>query len=353
MGCLMSNIIGLDVGTMNIVSQTKTENGKNIQIKKIRNMFLPLEKNIVEYADIQKSDIEYLSLSDDDKYVIVIGEDQYKLSNIFNKQVKRTMKKGIIQQDEISQMDILMLMVSRVQPKIDNTVINKCVYSIPQEPIDVEDAPSVLYHEQVFSKILKTLGYNAESLNESMQIIFSECKQENYSGIAISFGQGLTNICCQYKGTPTLQFSIHRGGDWIDYNQQKSVGQLESRVTFIKENRLDLINLKEGKNKQENRIKEQIQFFYNNMISYTLDKIIEKFNKDSENLFIDDEIPIIVSGGTSTPNGFLELFKSIFGEYNNFPYTISEIRTQKDQLNQVQEGCMLYQNWKDKKGDGK
>jgi len=34
------------------------------------------------------------------------------------------------------------------------------------------------------------------------------------------------------------------------------VGQLESRVTFIKENRLDLINLKEGKNKQENRIKE-------------------------------------------------------------------------------------------------
>jgi len=63
------------------------------------------------------------------------------------------------------------------------------------------------------------------------------------------------------------------------------------------------------------------------MISYTLDKIIEKFNKDSENLFIDDEIPIIVSGGTSTPNGFLELFKSIFGEYNNFPYTISEIRT--------------------------
>lgn len=337
-------IYGVDIGTMNIVSQCNFED-KKIQLKKIRNTFLPLNYDVVEFSDLQNQEIEYLRLEDDSHTVVVIGEDQYKLSNIFNKQLKRTMKKGIIQQDEINQIDVLTLMISKLVVK-STTKDGKIIFSIPQEPIDIQDQPSVLYHEQVFKKIFTILGYNQESLNESMQIIFAECKSNNYSGIQISFGQGLTNICCQYKGTPTMQFSIQRGGDWIDNNQQKSLGVLQSRVTFIKEKSLDLKSVQDTKNKQDKRIKEQLIFFYKNLISYSLDKIIEKFKQGQENLSIDDVIPIIISGGTSLPNGFIDIFKEIFNEYNNFPYTISEIKQQKDPLNQVQEGCLLYQNWK-------
>lgn len=340
------SIYGVDIGTMNIVSQTKIEDSK-IQLKKIRNTFLPLDYNILEFSELQNQKIEYVSL-DDNKTVVVLGEDQYKLSNILNKPIKRTMKQGIIQQDEISQIDILTLMINKVVPKEPG----KAIFSIPQEPIDRIDQPSVLYHEQVFKKIFTSLGYVSEQLNESMQIIFSECKSDNYTGIQISFGQGLTNICCAYKGTPTLQFSIQRGGDWIDYNQSKSIGVLQSRVTQVKEKDLNLNTYMATQNKSDRRIKEQLQFFYKNLITYQLQKIVEKFNLNSENLIIEDEMKIIISGGTSLAGGFIDIFKDIFDEVSDFPYNVSEIKYQKDPLTQVQEGCLLYQLWKEKSKKG-
>ncbi len=308
-------------------------------------MFLPVEKRSMQFSEIQGQDIEYVKIGDVEDDIYVIGEDQYRLSNVFNKEVRRTMKRGIIQQDEIDQADIMTMMLSKVAGK---TKGGKCIYSIPSEPIDEPDTAPVLYHEQVISRMFKTLGYKQESLNESMQIIFAECKKDGYSGIQISFGSGLTNVCCQYKGTPTLQFSIYRGGDWIDHNQQKSIGLLQSRVTYVKENSFSLLDLK-SKNKQEHRIKEQLGFFYRSLIEYTLEKIVDKFNEDSENLSIDAKIPIVVSGGTSKPDGFLDVFKDTFEDFHNFPYEVSEIRQQTDPMNQVQEGCMLYAEWKNSK----
>jgi acyl-CoA synthetase (AMP-forming)/AMP-acid ligase II len=63
------------------------------------------------------------------------------------------------------------------------------------------------------------------------------------------------------------------------------------------------------------------------LIQYTIEKIIEKISLDQENLSIDSPIPIVISGGTSLPNGFLETFKRLFEENgSDFPYEISEIR---------------------------
>lgn len=349
---MQENIVGVDIGTMNIVSQFKVDS-KSISINKIRNMFLLLDYNVIEFSDLQEQQIEYVKLDDVNNKVVVLGEDQYKLANIFNMEVRRTMKRGIIQQNEIDQLDVIAIMMKKLLPNnIDSKQDKgKCVYSIPSNPIDQVDVPDTFYHEQIFKKVFNTIGYDQESLNEQMQLIFSNCKAENYSGIQISFGQGLTNICCAYKGTPTIQFSIYRGGDWIDHNQQKSIGQLESRVTFVKEKSFDLLELKQA-SKQEKRIKEQLQFFYENLIQYTIGKIIEKISLDQENLSIDSPIPIVISGGTSLPNGFLETFKRLFEENgSDFPYEISEIRRQKDPLNDVQEGCLLYQMWKAKKGE--
>lgn len=336
-------VIGVDIGTGNLVSAAKNKN--KIDILSIRNMFLPISADIINSSEISNTKLDYVEFKDDDgdvESVFILGEDAYKFGNIFGKEVRRTMSRGVISTQEIDAIDVITLMVE----KLTGTLKDKdgyCVYSIPAESID-DKMPPVLYHERVFNKIFKTLGYESKSLNEGMAVIFSECKDTNFSGIGISFGAGLVNVACSYKGTPVLTFSLTRSGDWIDKSVGDSLGIIPNRITSIKENNLDLMNPSFG-NKKERRIREALSYYYSNLIEYVLRNIVEKFNENSDGLHIDEEIPIIVSGGTSKPEGFLELFQEVFDNVRDFPYTISEIKLAKDQLNSVAIGCLEYAMW--------
>ncbi|MFN6992216.1 MAG: hypothetical protein ACK4MM_05795, partial [Fervidobacterium sp.] len=121
-------------------------------------------------------------------------------------------------------------------------------------------------------------------------------KDSSYTGITFSFGAGLTNVCCAYKGQTAISFSISRGGDWIDENVSSSLGVVQSRVTFVKERDLDLLQPSKGKRK-ESRIREALAFYYDELIRYVLNIFIKKFEESSDGLNIDEEIPIVVSGG--------------------------------------------------------
>ena len=68
-----------------------------------------------------------------------------------------------------------------------------------------------------------------------------------------------------------------------------------------------------------------------------------------ENIDIDEAIPIVVSGGTSCPSGFLGLFKEVFKERSDFPYEISEVRQTDNPLGAVATGALIYAVWSQKK----
>jgi hypothetical protein len=346
------NIIGCDIGTMFCVC-AKQLNDDKMKIKSMRNMFLPVTDNMISTSEIANTQIDYVEAKDEDDEqgsLYIIGEDSYRFANIFNQKVRRPMSKGVISADEIDALDVLTLMLEKL---IGGRVKNGyCVYSIPAESIDI-DTPPVLYHEKVFNMIFSKLGYTSEPLNEAMAIIFSECQKENLSGIAISFGAGLTNIACSYKGAPTLTFAVSRAGDWIDECSATSLGIVPNRITSIKEKEdFDLMN-PFCKNKKERRVRNAISFYYKALIEYVLKVIITKFNEDADGLQINEKIPIIVSGGTSKPQGFLELFKEVFDTFSDFPYEISEIRHAKDPLSAVAEGSLLYALWNQKRKDKK
>jgi len=214
-----------------------------------------------------------------------------------------------------------------------------CSYSIPAQAIDGER--SVTFHENVFARILHSIGINHKAINEAMAIIYSECAAESFSGIGISFGAGMSNVAVSYKGIEALTFSTARGGDWIDNYVAKDLNMVPNRVTNIKERYMQLdgtVNL--GKNKKKNkRILEALFYYHRALIDYTIKKIIKEFDEKVD-IEVDEAIPIIVSGGTSMPEGFIRLFKDVISGYN-LPFEVSAIRRAKNPLTAVANGLLI------------
>lgn len=342
----MRDVVGYDLGTMFCVSAKQKDSGK-AEVKTLRNMFLEIEPDQISSMEMSDTDLDYVEQYDDGEVekIYVISEDAYRFSSIFGKDPKRPMSKGIISPSEIYAVDVMTLMAEKLIGRSKNGL---CVYSIPAQPVN-EEAPNVEYHQRVFTNILESLGYKAIPLNEALAIIYSECSKSSYSGISLSFGCGMVNVCVAYKGASILNFSINRGGDWIDKNVSESLNVLTTRVTNTKEKKLDLKSIK-SKNKMEKRVLEALTYYYSSMIEYVLKVFYDEFVKSSDNMYIDEEIPIIISGGTSKPNGFVDMFKDIFeANYKDFPYDISGIRAASDPLNAVAKGCLVYGINKEKK----
>jgi hypothetical protein len=322
------NRYGLDIGTMNIVMATT--DGDEITTSSLRNLFLELDDSTINMRNIEN--ISHVVV--DDK-VYILSEDAYTFANMFNLQVSRPMAKGMISPSEIDAIDVLGTMVKTLigtAPSGDGV----CCFSVPANPIDLDQ--NIIFHENVFSRIISQLGYEAVSLNEAIAIIYAECEDTDFTGLGISFGAGMTNIGVSFKSVPILNFSVARGGDWIDENAAISTGNVSSRVTLIKEREDFVINNFSIGPKKERRVREAIGHYYNNLIQYTTKNILNQLSK--LDVTFPTKIPVIVSGGTSKAKGFLEQVKVILSEYE-FPFEISEIRHASNPLTAVAEGCLI------------
>ena len=320
--------IGFDVGTGTL--QAARSDSDNVNI--MRNVFLELNKDEISISDL--TDISYIE--NEDGNIFIIGNDAFRLSNIFSREVQRPMERGLVSSKEINSIDVVAIMIKELIGDVKNQDVY-LTYSIPAEAIDEER--SVTYHEKVFGRIFSALGVNYTSLNEGMAVIYSECEKEKFSGVGISFGAGLANLCMAYKGIETIKFSTSRSGDWIDKNTADSLNMVKNRVTAIKEKYLDLEKgFESEQNKKNRRVLESLTYYYNSMIEYTIKQIIKEFNEKVE-VELDEAVPIVISGGTSLPNGFLELFKTIISRYE-IPFEVSEIRRAKNPLTAVATGLL-------------
>jgi actin-like ATPase involved in cell morphogenesis len=339
--------VGFDVGTGNLVVACQIDD--KVQINSMRNAFISVDPQHVKASQMAETDLSYIELLDENgqtESLCILSEDAFKFSNIFGSELRRPMKKGVISQSDVDSPEIIARMIKSLA---GDTKDGKCIYSIPAQAIDDDSMAPVSYHTKLFKKIFKSLGYDAEPLNEAKAIIFSECSNSNFSGIGISFGCGMTNFNLSYKGVTVAEFSLAMGGDWIDEASSKASASVVSRVTNIKEQYLDLTKTSFAEfNKNERRILETLAFYYEDFLEQIIEHMINQFKEISDDLNANDEIPIIISGGTSLPNGFDTKFKEIFNNYK-FPYKISEIRRAADPLNAVAKGCLIYAYWLENK----
>ena len=317
---------GLDVGTMNVVAARKSSSG--VETRRVRDAFLELP---VESKKMLKlSNVSYVERADE---LLILGDAAMDTANIFGREARRPLSAGLVSSSDVDAMEILGLLIKNVlgEPKVPN---EHCYFSVPAAPVD-KPGQDVIYHRGVLEKIVRECGYTPTAGNEAMAIVYAETAKENFSGIGISFGSGMTNIALAVNTIEGLSFSVGRGGDWIDGGAAKSIGSTASRICAIKEKGVDL-------NAPQGREQEALTFYYKNLIEYSIDQIALQFASVQGKFTLPKPVPIVVSGGTSKAGGFLELFKSVFEKKRKrFPIEVSEIRASVDPLNAVANGLLI------------
>ncbi len=317
---------GLDVGTANLVSAVSEPTG-DVAIQIQRNAFIDIEADDYTKNMLTRLNVQYVVVNGK---MVVVGDPAFELANIFNRSTRRPMKDGMISPDEADAMPIEKMLLHQLlgDPKAEGEI---CYYSVPAEPIDAD--MNVIYHQGVFSGLLKGLGYTPKPLVEGHAVVFAELAEDDFTGIGISCGGGMFNICVSYKSIPALSFSTTRGGDWIDRNVAKVLGISTSRATSIKE-KVD--NLQNPRSREE----EAVEIYYRNLISYTLENIKTRFESSEGMPQFPGAISIVTAGGTSMVPGFIDIFKDEFKSVN-FPIEVKEIRLADDPLYSVSKGCLV------------
>jgi hypothetical protein len=315
--------VGLDIGTMYVVSARQTPDG--VATKLVRDTFLDLEPSAKR--SLKMSKVDYV---EKEGSLVVIGDSALTMANLFKREARRPLSRGIISAGEIDAQEILSLLTYQV---LEDPIVEgeHCFFSVPASPID-EPSQDIIYHTEVFRKIIGEHGYTAHPTNEAMAIIFSQCAEENFSGLSVSFGAGMCNIALAYQANEAMVFSVARGGDWIDACSAKAVGKTASQMCSIKEKGIDLGN-------PDGREQEAIVFYVKALINYCLENIEAQFKlRDVE---LPESIPFIVSGGTSMAQGFLNTFQSEFDKVKEFPISISEVRSADEPLKAVAKGLLV------------
>ena len=97
------------------------------------------------------------------------------------------------------------------------------------------DADIVLYlktppDEATLRQMFSDMKYPVQVINEGLALVYSELEDTNYTGIGISCGGGLCNVCLAYLSVPVLSFSIAKAGDFIDASAAAVTGERANRI---------------------------------------------------------------------------------------------------------------------------
>jgi len=316
---------GLDVGTMNILSAQ--QDGNDTVFVQQRNSFVEIEYS--DMAEQMLSRSEVLHIRKDDK-VYVVGDDALNFANIFNKETRRPMSQGILSSSEKSAIPMMKLIIEQVvgEPDYPN---EKLYFSTPADPIDSD--LSTLYHQKTIESFLNDIGYDAEPINEGMAVIYSELADKNFTGLGISFGAGMTNVCLAYYAVPVMKFSVARGGDWIDEQAARATGTPVDKVTSIKEDDFEL-----DFTTDVGGVEGALSIYYENLLDYVIDRVVDEVDEEDVEEGLD--IPVVVTGGTSSPNGFEALFREHLSDAN-IPFSISGVSHASEPLYSVARGGLV------------
>jgi hypothetical protein len=315
--------VGLDIGTMNIVSARMDNDA--IQTKRIRDAFLDLPKMAKKVLKMSGA-----SFVERDHEIFLLGDNALDMANVFGKEVRRPLSQGLVSPSETDSLEVLGFLIKEVLGEAEDG--ETCFFSVPAPPID-NKSKDIIYHRGIFTRIVSDLGYNAHASNEAMAIIFSEAVKENFSALSFSFGSGMTNVALAFNGIEGMTFSIERGGDWIDHGAAQSIGAKRARICAIKEAGVDLLDPK-------NREEEALTFYYKALINYVLSWVGSEFKAKQLDRVLTKKVPIILSGGTSTAINFETLFREEF-DSRNMGIKISDIRSASDPLNSVAKGLLV------------
>lgn len=318
--------IGLDIGTSRIVAAQKA--GHGFQFESQLNAFVNLPFSRITENSLLRERIPYKT---EGAQILVHGNSSERFADLFNGEIRRPMLRGFLNSFEAESArvirDISRLVIGAAPQKGQ-----KLCFSVPAPPLGSEE--SLTYHEATLKQMFSELGYAASSINEGLAVIYSELESSNYTGIGISCGGGLCNVCFAYLSVPVISFSIPKAGDFIDSSAANILSERANRVRMVKEESFYL------NGNFASKLHQVLTVYYEDMIRSLVGALKDAFANTRSVPKLDRPIPLVLSGGTAVPQGFRERFEKILRE-SDFPVELSEIRLAEDPLTATAKGALI------------
>lgn len=328
---------GLDVGTSFIVlAQDAQADSAQVEYKDFRDAFYVIKPSTpVATKMIEKGLAGRVFVKDADGSFLILGKDAIEKAIERNDSAKRPMHRGVVSVKEKDARRVLAFILQEVAGQAAEPG-EALVFCIPAQPVDQDDEDfDVGYHEDVVKGILAECGYAARAINEAEAICYSELENDEYTGVALSCGAGMVNVCVMLNGEPTVMFSTTKSGDWVDRMTAVATGEPDSVVQAEKEHGDFTIG-----QPNDNQVLAAVSSYYERLIDYTTKQLASAMNGHKLLPKFKHPLPVVIAGGTSQAKGFVELFQQKLGE-NGFPLQIAEVRHAKDPLHAVARGCLI------------
>ncbi len=190
---------GLDCGTSYYIAATPKS------MKKQRNVFLTVDGDANQVKRmLKRQNIPFVEKSGK---VHIVGQHAFNYAQIFSTtELRRPMASGLLNPQERDALPVLNAIVGELIGKGRKKKGKEevCVYCIPAKPID--QTREVSYHEDVLKQIIEGYGYKVKVVEESIALAYEGLVDNDLTGIAISMGAGMCNICVMYQGMSSLSF---------------------------------------------------------------------------------------------------------------------------------------------------
>ncbi len=320
-----NSALGLDVGTSRICLAQRT--GEEFQYETQLNAFVNIPFSKMTEGVLKKEKVPHTVSGAE---IVVHGNESDRFADLLNVETRRTMSRGVLNPAEPDSLSMIRKIVeSLLDPSKDR---QKLCFTVPAAPLGAEE--NLTYHEATIRQILVELGYEVKSINEGLAVVYSELESSNYTGIGVSCGGGLCNVCLAYLSVPVLSFSIPKAGDYIDSNTATVTGERANRVRIAKEESFHLNGFFADK------MQQVLGVYYDEMIQSVVNGMKQAFSNSRSLPKSGRNLPIILSGGTALPEGFRDRFEKIFREAE-LPITATEIRMAGDPLHTSAKGALV------------
>jgi hypothetical protein len=320
-----SSAIGLDIGTSRIVVAKQWE--QEFQYQTQLNAFVNIPYAKMTESVLRKENVPHVIAGDQ---IIVHGNESESLADLLQVEMRRPMDKGFLNPQEQDNLSRLSHIIETVCGRSRERQL--VYFSVPAAPIGEED--NLTYHEKTLNQVLDTLGYQAKSITEGLAVVYAELADSNYTGIGISCGGGLCNVCLAYLSVPIFSFSIPKAGDFIDASSAAVTGERATRIRISKEASFRF------NGHMDDKVHQALAVYYDDMIGTLMDAMKDQLSKSRGMPKLTRQIPIVLSGGSALPAGFCDRFEGILRE-SKLPISISEVRLAESPLHSTAKGALI------------
>ncbi|MBZ5612085.1 MAG: hypothetical protein LAP38_27825 [Acidobacteriia bacterium] len=321
-----ASAIGLDVGTSRIAAAWRED--KDVLVETQLNAFVTIPFSKMTQSVLKKERIPHLV---EDAKIIVYGDESERFANLFHKETRRPMLRGVLNPDEGGSLSLVRRIVTLLAGE-EGGRGQKLYFSVPAPVLGADE--EVDAHQTHLKQMLSELGYDAHPISEGLAVVYGEMESSNYTGIGISCGGGLCNVCLAYLSVPVFTFSIPKAGDFIDSSVASVRGEPATRIRTIKEESFHF------NGHFTNKIHQSLAVYYEDMIQALIASLRDTFASVQNMPKLNRPIPLVLAGGSVLAPGFRDRFEKTLRE-TELPVAISEVRLGSSPMHSTARGALV------------